>query len=75
MTRGQIDALQGVVGFIGVTVGVIPLVRWMIQGEHGAVFRWLFGNPTGLLGYLVPLVFLAVVVAAIAGLEMLKRRA
>jgi hypothetical protein len=74
VTRGGIDGLQGVLGLIGITVGVIPLVRWMIQGEHGAAFRWLFGTPTGVLAYAVPLAFSGVVIAAIAGLEMLKRR-
>ncbi|QUH01142.1 hypothetical protein HUO13_10260 [Saccharopolyspora erythraea] len=74
MTGKQIDAVQGVVGLIGITIGVIPLARWAFTGEHGGLFEWLLGKPTGLMGLLVPLAVVLVGVGVIAALEAAKRR-
>jgi hypothetical protein len=72
---GAIDAFQGLFAFVGVTLGVIPMVRWAIQEEYGALFEWLFGVQTGSMGYVTPLAVIVAVVGAIAALEMMKRRA
>ena len=69
-----IDGLQGVVAFVGITFGVIPVVRWAIQEQHGALFEWLFGVRTGSMGYVAPLALIVVVIGIIAALEMTKRR-
>ena len=34
-----VDGLQGVAGLVGITVGAIPLLRWAVEREHGAIFR------------------------------------
>ena len=69
-----IDGLQGGVALVGITLGVIPVARWAIQEQHGALFEWLFGVQTGTIGYVVPLAVIAVAIGTIAALEMTKRR-
>ncbi len=69
------DGLQGACALIGITFGGIPLIRWTITGEHGALFRWIFGNTSGSMAYVAPLVVIAAAVGVIAALEGLKRRA
>lgn len=76
-TRSQtrvIDGLQGIAALIGITLGLIPLVWWALDGQHSAIFRWVFGAPSGSMAYVVPLVVIAVVIGFIAVLERLKRR-
>lgn len=70
-----IDGIQGIVALAGISFGLIPLVRWIFSGEHGGLFRWAFGTPTGTMGYLAPLAVIAVLIGLIALLEVLKRRA
>ncbi|QRK91411.1 hypothetical protein [Saccharopolyspora erythraea] len=74
VTGKQIDAVQGVVGLIGVTIGLIPLARWAFTGEHGGLFEWSLGKCTELMGLLVPLATVLVGVGMIAALEGVKRR-
>ncbi|MCP2257623.1 hypothetical protein LX15_001308 [Streptoalloteichus tenebrarius] len=75
MSRATFDGLQGLCGLVAVTLGVIPLVRWLISAQHGALFRWVFGEQTGVLGYLLPMLVVAVMIGAIAALEKAKNRA
>lgn len=70
-----IDGLQGASALFGITLGLIPLVRWVLQREHGAIFRWMFGDPSGSMAYAVPLVVIVATIGFIAALEGLKRRA
>jgi hypothetical protein len=70
----SIDGLQGAVAFVGITLGAIPIVRWAIQEEHGALFEWLFGVQMGSMGYVAPLAVMVVAIGIIAALEMTKRR-
>lgn len=68
-----LDALQGVVAIVGITVGVIPLVRWTLHGEHGGAFQLLFGSPDAPMAYTIPLLVIAAGVALIALLEWAKK--
>ncbi|WP_158892643.1 hypothetical protein [Amycolatopsis anabasis] len=69
-----IDGAQGVFALIGITVGAIPLVRWMVDGQHGGLFRWLFGTHSGSMGYVLPIVVIVVAIAFIGALEIVKKR-
>lgn len=69
-----IDGLQGIVAFVVITLGVIPMARWAIQEQHGVLFEWLFGAQTGSTGYVAPLAVIVVAIGIIAALEMTKRR-
>ncbi|WP_216215834.1 hypothetical protein [Amycolatopsis aidingensis] len=69
-----IDGLEGLVGLAGVTLGVIPFGGWVIAKEHSGPFRWLFGEQTGAMGYVAPLVVVAVAALLITVLEAVKRR-
>ncbi|TQN27850.1 hypothetical protein FHX37_4581 [Haloactinospora alba] len=68
-----LDALQGVVAIAGITVGVIPLALWMLNGKHSGAFRLLFGSPDAPIAYTIPLLVIAACVALIALLERAKR--
>lgn len=70
----SIDGVQGLVALAGITFGAIPLVRWVASGEHGGLFRWLFGEHTGAMGLGAPLIVILVAVGAVAALEVWKRR-
>lgn len=73
--RGRtIDAFQGLVVIVGIPIGVIPLIRWIANGDHGGLFQWLFGAPTGAMGLVAPLLVIAVGIVIIAILEMVKKR-
>lgn len=69
-----IDGLQGLAALVGITLGAIPLVRWVAQGRHGGLFRWLFGDHSGAMGFAAPLMVIAVAIGVIAALEGWKRR-
>ncbi|MBK1785559.1 hypothetical protein [Prauserella cavernicola] len=69
-----LDGVQGVVGFAGVMLGLIPLGGWIIAGTHNGPFRWLFGEQTGPMGYVAPLLVIAVAIVVIGALEKVKRR-
>lgn len=69
-----VDGLQGVAGLVGITVGAIPLLRWAVEREHGAIFRWIFGNPSGAMGYVAPLLVIVATIGFVAALERLKPR-
>lgn len=68
------DVLQGVCAVIGITFGLIPLVKWFIDGTHNGPFRFVFGTPTGAMAYLAPVIVIIAVFALIALFEGLKRR-
>lgn len=69
------DGLQGGVALIGITVGVIPLIQFLLGADQSAVFRWIFGQPVGSMAYVLPAAVIAVAVGVIAALELAKRRA
>lgn len=69
-----LDGLQGVVALVGITLGVIPFVRWVITGELGGLFAWIFGSFAETMGYAAPLIVVAVSVAVIAAFKVMKKR-
>ncbi|GAA2840513.1 hypothetical protein [Crossiella cryophila] len=68
-----IDGAQGVIAIVGITLGAVPLIRWFIEGQHSGPFRWIFGEQTGTMGYVVPLLVIGVGFGLIAVLERRKR--
>ncbi|MEU6645675.1 hypothetical protein ABZ863_24420 [Saccharomonospora sp. NPDC046836] len=68
-----VDGAQTVIAIAGVMFGLVPLVRWFFSDEHGGLFRWVFGTPTGAMGYVAPLLVIGAVVAVVLALEPLKR--
>ncbi|GAB3476197.1 hypothetical protein [Amycolatopsis cihanbeyliensis] len=74
MQNKAIDGLEGLLALAGITLGAIPFGGWVIAKEHSGPFRWLFGEHTGAMGYVVPLLVLGVAVLLIAVLEGAKRR-
>ena len=73
-TKKAIDGWQGFVGFVGITLGVIPLIRYAIGGRRGGLLRFVLGDDPGAALWIVPLVILAVSAAAILLLELGKTR-
>jgi hypothetical protein len=47
------------------TLGV-PLGRWIIDEEHGGLFRTLFGTHTGTMGYGAPILVILATTVIIA---------
>lgn len=73
--RGRtIEAFQGLVVILGIPIGVVPLVRWIANGDHGGLFQWLLGAPSGAMGLVAPLLVIGVGIAIIAILEVVKKR-
>lgn len=68
------NGLQGLIAFIGILLGVIPLAGQLIVGEPSGPFRLLFGEPQGVGAYIVPVVVVAVAVLIIAALELWKKQ-
>ncbi|MCO1582693.1 hypothetical protein M8C13_43805 [Crossiella sp. SN42] len=73
-TVSAVEGAQGVIALIGITLGAVPLVRWLIEEQHSGPFRWIFGELTGTMGYLGPLLVIAAAIGLIALLELRKRR-
>ncbi len=71
-TRKQLDAWQGGVAFIGITLGLLPLVQ-VLFGRGPGLLRLVLGEDPGVYGYVLPIVVVAVCVAVIARLESIKR--
>ncbi len=71
-TRKQLDAWQGGVAFIGITLGLLPLVQ-VLFGRGPGLLRLVLGEDPAVYGYVLPIVVVAVCVAVIARLESIKR--
>ncbi|MFB9317151.1 hypothetical protein [Cryptosporangium minutisporangium] len=74
MTRKAIDGWQGLCFFLGITLGVIPLIQFALGTRRGGLLRFVFGDDPGAARWIVPLVILAVAIAAITLLERRKAR-
>lgn len=74
MLKSKLDVWQGVVAFVGITLGVIPLVQKMLTGSTGSLWRFVpgggKGSPALIAAGVVALGALLVVVC----LERQKRR-
>jgi hypothetical protein len=58
--------------FIGITLGLLPLVQ-VLLGRGPGLLRLVLGEDPGVYGYLLPIVVIAMCVAAVASLESVKR--
>jgi hypothetical protein len=70
----RIDTAETIGALVGITLGVVPLVQRVTRHEQGWVFRWLFGELQDPSAYVLPLLILVALTAAIAALEMIKKR-
>ena len=75
MANRTITTWQGIVAFIGITAGVIPLVRFLVLGRAGSVWSRLFDDAGATLGWAGPLVLVVAAIGLIAGLERRRRYA
>jgi hypothetical protein len=71
-TRQQLDAWQGAMAFIGITLGVLPLAQ-VLFGRGPGLLRLVLGEDPGVSGHVLPIVVVAMCVAVIAWLESIKR--
>jgi hypothetical protein len=58
--------------FIGITLGLLPLVQ-VLFGRGPGLLRLVLGEDPGVSGYVIPVVVIAMCVAVIARLESVKR--
>ncbi|MCF7550901.1 hypothetical protein [Pseudonocardia sp. WMMC193] len=75
MTSKTINTWQGLMGFVGITAGVIPLIQFWVVGSAGSVWRWLFDGVDGTLGWVGPLTTAFVAVVLITVLERRRKYA
>lgn len=73
-STSAIDGVQGVIAIAGITLGVVPLVKWLFVQEHTGPFRFLFGQQTGAAAYVVPLLVIVAAFVVIGVLETRKRK-
>lgn len=69
----QIDGLQTLVVILGISLGVVPLVRSALSGEPGRLYDSLLGETNRLVEYLAPLAVVVIAVVLIAVLDSSKR--
>ena len=69
MTSKTINAAQGAAALIGITLGAIPMVQYLLRGTAGSVWK-LLGTGTGTAAWAGPL---AVVLAALVAITVLER--
>ncbi|WP_227997423.1 hypothetical protein [Nocardia australiensis] len=74
MATKTIDTWQSVIGFVGITLGAIPLVATIFGWGRG-MWGLVLDDSAGMLLWLCPLVVTVVGVGAIGELERRKRRA
>lgn len=67
----QIDTWQGVVAFVGITLGVLPLLQ-LLFGSGPGLLKFAIGEDPGVAGWVVPAGVIAISVAVIAWLERVK---
>lgn len=72
MTTRAIDGWQGFVAFVGITIGVIPLIMTAF-GAGSGLWGLVLDDTAGALRWICPLLVLAAGVTAIAALERRKR--
>lgn len=69
----HIDGLQTLVAILGISLGVVPLVRSALSGEPGRLYDWLLGETNRVFEYLAPLAVVVIAVVLIAVLDSSKR--
>jgi len=74
MVKSKIDVWQGVVAFVGITLGVIPLAQKMLTGSTGSLWKLLPGGGQGSLALIAAGVVAVGALLVVAGLERRKRR-
>jgi hypothetical protein len=70
--RRRLDAWEGAAGFVGITLGFLPLVQ-VLLGRGSGLWRAVLGGESGSMAYVLPLAVIAAAVAIIAWLESRKR--
>ena len=70
--RKRLNAWQGAAGFVGITLGLLPLVQVLV-GRGPGLWRAVLGDESGSVAHLLPLAVIAAAVAVVAWLESRKR--
>lgn len=74
MTHTKIDAWQGVVALVGITLGLIPLVQKLLTGSTGSLWNLVPGGGEGVLALTAAGVVTVGALLVLAALERRKRR-
>ena len=69
-----VEVVQSVAVMAAIPLGVVPLVRYIANDDHGGLFRTLFGEHTGGMAVTLPVLVIAAAVAVIGVSEVAKRR-
>ena len=73
MVHGKVEVWQGVAAFVGITLGVIPLVQWLLTDATGSLWQLLPGGGSGTPALVAAVVVLIGAIGAVALLERGKR--
>ncbi len=71
--RKRLNGWQGAAGFVGITLGLLPLVQ-VLLGRGPGLWRAVLDAESGSMAYVLPLVPLAVIAAAVAVIAWLETR-
>lgn len=74
MVRSKVEVWQGVAAFVGITLGVIPLVQKLLTGATGSLWQLLPGGGEGAPALVAAVVVLVGAIGAVALLERGKHR-
>lgn len=64
---------EALAAIIGITFGVVPLIRAMFGSGPGLWWRWLVGDPPPTLWWLLPLGVAVVAISAVTYFDRLGR--
>ncbi|MBX3070789.1 MAG: hypothetical protein KF883_09855 [Thermomicrobiales bacterium] len=67
------DTIEGVAALVGITLGVVPIVRLALGGQLGFFYSWLPESLDGAALSIAPALLLAACVFLIVLLEQSKR--
>ena len=70
--RKRLGAWQGAAGFVGITLGLLPLVPVLV-GRGPGLWSAVLGEESDSMAHLLPLAVIAAAVAVIGWLESQKR--
>lgn len=73
MARNSVDVWQGGLAFVGITVGVIPLLQVVFTGETGSLWQLLPGGGGGAPALVAVVVVLVGTLVGLTALERAKR--
>lgn len=68
------EVVQTAAVLAAIPLGLIPLIQYVVSDDHGALFRALFGEPTGSMGLVLPGLVIVVALVIVGVAEAAKKR-